>query len=318
VGLVVEFGVGERATCGFAGARKEPRPTTAVALWRAIRPRQWSKNALVLVAPGAAGVLVHAAVLGRALGGFAVFCAAASATYLANDVVDAEADRAHPAKRARPVASGDLAPAVAIAAAAVAATAAMVGGWWLGGWRLLVVVLAYVAVTMAYSLWLKHRPVVELAAVSSGFVLRAIAGGVATGVTLSEWFLVVTCFGALFLVVGKRVGEQGMLGATGAVHRVTLGLYTPQFLRSALTMSATALVTTYCLWAFDRSGLSRHGHLLVWIELSVAPVIVGVLYVLRRLDAGEGGSPTDLAFSDRTLQVLGMVWTVLVGIGVYA
>jgi decaprenyl-phosphate phosphoribosyltransferase len=99
---------------------------------------------------------------------------------------------------------------------------------------------------------------------------------------------------------------------------VTLAEYTPQFLRSALTLSATALVTTYCLWAFDRTGLSHHGHHLVWIELSVAPVIAGVLYVLRLLDAGEGGSPTELALSDRTLELLGVAWVLLVGIGVYS
>lgn len=311
---IVEQMVGERAV----GSAPAPRPRPVAGVVTALRPAQWAKNLLVFVAPGAAGVLGHGTVVARVVGMFVVFCAAASATYLVNDVVDAPADRLHPKKRARPVASGALSPQVALAVAGVLTASALAGAWLLSGWQLGAVVAVYVVVTLGYSLWLKRQPVIELTAVAAGFVLRAIAGGVGTHVPLSQWFLVVTSFGALFIVIGKRVGEHEELGEARADHRATLGLYTPQFLRSALTMSATALVTTYCLWAFDRTGLSHHGYHLVWIELSVAPVIAGVLYVLRLLDGGAGGSPTELAFTDRTLQVLGLVWAVLVGIGVYA
>lgn len=301
-----------------AGPSPSSRPRPVADTVTALRPAHWAKNVLVFVAPGAAGVLGHGAVVARAIGVFFVFCGAASATYLVNDVVDAPADRLHPRKRLRPVASGALSPQLALAVGGVLAAAALAGAWLLAGWRLGAVVAAYMAVTVGYSLWLKRRPVIELTAVAAGFVLRAVAGGVGTHVPLSRWFLVVISFGALFIVLGKRVGEHEELGDARADHRLTLGLYTPQFLRSALTMSATALVTTYCLWAFARSGLSHHGYHLVWIQLSVAPVIAGVLYVLRLLDGGAGGSPTELAFTDRTLQVLGLVWAVLVGIGVYA
>lgn len=284
----------------------------------AARPRQWAKNVLVFVAPGAAGVLTHPSVIARSVAMFAVFCAAASATYLVNDVLDADADRVHPVKCRRPVAAGSLSPRRAVVAAVTLGCAALVGAWAVGSWPLEIVMDAYVALTVSYSLVLKPRPVIELTAVAAGFVLRAIAGGVCVHVALSEWLLVVTSFGALFLVIGKRVGEQGALGSARAAHRATLAEYSPQFLRSALTLSATGLVTTYCLWAFDRTGLSHHGHHLVWIELSVAPVIAGVLYVLRLLDAGEGSSPTELAFSDRTIELLGVAWVLLVGIGVYS
>lgn len=297
------------------------RPRRLGDVVRVARPKQWIKNILVFVAPGAAGALVHARPALESLAIFAIFCAAASASYLVNDTVDAEADRTHPVKRHRPVASGRVSPKVAVTLAVVLFAAALIGAALLSGWRLLAVVGAYVLITVSYSLWLKHQPVIEISAVASGFVLRAIAGGVATHVPLSSWFLVVTSFSALFIVIGKRTGEHETLGEDRALHRSSLEAYSPQFLRSALTLSAAGAVTTYCLWAFDRGGLSRHGgHVghLVWIELSVAPVITGVLYILRILDAGRGGAPSELALEDRTLQVLALVWAVLVGIGVYA
>jgi len=294
-----------------------PGPGRLGALLRVARPKQWTKNLLVFVAPGAGGALVHARPALHALGAFAVFCAAASATYFVNDTVDADADRAHPLKRNRPIAAGRVAPRVALATGAVLFAAALAGAALLEGWELVVVVAGYGAVTVSYSLWLKRQPVIELTAVAAGFVLRAVAGGVATHVPLSSWFLVVTSFGALFIVVGKRAAEHATLGDGRGNHRASLDGYTPQFLRSALTLAASGAVTTYCLWAFEHGGLLRRGDHLVWIELSVAPVITGVLYVLRILDAGRGGAPSDLALQDRTLQVLVVVWAVLVGVGVY-
>lgn len=302
-----------------SAAQAVPRARTRPAdLFRLVRPTQWTKNVLVFVAPGAAGSLVHGPLVLKELGAFAVFCAAASATYCLNDVVDAATDRIHPSKRNRPVAAGQVSPGVAIATAVPLAAGALAGAWFLAGWRLAVVVGLYVAVTLSYSLWLKRFAVIELAAVAAGFVLRAIAGGVAVAVPLSEWFLLVTSFGALFLVIGKRTGERETLGSTRALHRHTLSVYTPEFLRSALTLAAAGAVTTYCLWAFDRQGLAHRGDHLVWIELSVAPVVTGVLYVLRVLSDGHGEAPTELVLHDRTLQVIGLVWALLVGLGVYA
>ncbi len=293
-------------------------PSRAGDVFRLLRPTQWTKNVLVFIAPGAAGSLVHASLVLKAVGAFAIFCAAASATYCLNDVMDAATDRVHPSKRHRPVAAGRVSPALAVGVAVPLTAAALLGAWYLAGWRLTVVVALYVVVTLSYSLWLKRLAVIELAAVAAGFVLRAIAGGVAVNVPLSKWFLLVTSFGALFLVIGKRTGERETLGPERALHRHTLSLYSPEFLRSALTLTAAGAVTTYCLWAFDRTGLSHRGDHLVWIELSIAPVVTGVLYVLRLLGDGHGEAPTDLALHDRTLQVIGLVWAILVGIGVYA
>lgn len=309
--------VGDDQDVEPAGERGPRRRRRVRDLLRVARPKQWTKNLLVFVAPGAAGVLVHGRPAADSVGAFAIFCAAASATYFVNDTLDAAADRAHPVKRHRPIAAGRVQPGLALAVAGVLFAAALVGAAFLSGWELVVVVAAYGAVTVSYSLWLKHQPVIELTAVASGFVLRAIAGGVATHVPLSSWFLVVTSFGALFIVIGKRVGEHMTLGERRGVHRSALDLYTAQFLRSALTLAAAGAVTTYCLWAFEKGGLLRHGDHLVWIELSVVPVVTGVLYVLRILDAGRGGAPSDLALHDRTLQIIALLWAVLIGVGVY-
>jgi decaprenyl-phosphate phosphoribosyltransferase len=282
-----------------------------------VRPRQWSKNVLVFVAPAAAGVLRHPDALLRALAIFGIFCVAASGTYLLNDVADAEADRLHPKKRHRPIASGQLPEGLAAAAGSFMVAAAIAAAWLLAGWELALVLGAYVTITISYTLWLKRQPVVELAAVASGFVLRAVAGGVATHVPLSSWFLVVTSFGALFIVTGKRAAERKTLGVSGASHRAVLGEYTSSFLQSTLILTASVTVTAYCLWAFERGGLSSRSHHLVWIQLTVVPMILGMLYVLRLLDAGEGGAPEDLVIHDRFLQVMGLVWIALFAVGLY-
>jgi len=287
-------------------------------LARAARPRQWIKNVLVFVAPAAAGVLHHETIALHALGAFGIFCAAASGVYLINDSFDAVADRGHPDKRHRPIATGTLSVRLAVIIGSALLALALAAAWLLAEWPLALVVAIYAAINAAYTLGLKREPVIELAAVASGFVLRAIAGGVATHVPLSNWFLVVTSFGALFVVAGKRSAEHHLLGDERAAHRAVLGAYTANFLQSTLTLTASVTVTAYCLWAFERAGLADHaGHHLIWIQLSVVPVIIGVLYVLRLLDAGRGGAPEDLVLGDRTLQVLGLAWAVLFAVGIY-
>jgi len=300
-------------------------PTGPVrSLIAAIRPRQWPKNLLVFVAPAAAGAFKHQGQFLHALGAFGIFCVAASAVYLFNDCVDAEADREHPVKHRRPIASGEVTVPVALAVAVVLAGSAVGCSLLLAGWQLMLVVATYLVVSVAYSLRLKREPVIELAAVAAGFVLRAIAGGAATHVPLSSWFLVVTCFGALFVVTGKRMAEYrrlsdaGDTGGAGGASRAVLASYTQGFLQSTLVLTATVTVTAYCLWAFDRAGVAaRAGNRFVWIELTVVPVVLGILLVLLRLEKGGGEAPEDLMLHDRSLQVLGVLWVALFVIGLY-
>jgi decaprenyl-phosphate phosphoribosyltransferase len=157
--------------------------------------------------------------------------------------------------------------------------------------------------------------------VSAGFVLRAVAGGVATGVALSNWFLIVASFGSLLIVTGKRSGEKKLLADQDANHasvRLTLGSYTPSFLRAVRTLSAAVSVTAYCLWAFERAAELHPGHDPIWFQLTIVPFTIALLHVLRLFDAGAGAEPEDLALKDHRLQIYGLCWILLFAIGIYA
>jgi decaprenyl-phosphate phosphoribosyltransferase len=146
-----------------------------------------------------------------------------------------------------------------------------------------------------------------------------VAGGLVAHVHLSNWFLVFTSFAALFVVTGKRYAEHERLGETRGIHRSVLDEYTESFLRSTLTICASVTVATYCLWAFDSTGLlaSHNGHHAVWIELTVVPLVLAVLHIFRLLDAGKGGEPERLVLHDHVLQGYGLLWVALMVIGVY-
>ena len=303
------------------GSAGRPPTSLAVGLLRLARPKQWIKNFLVFVAPGAAGVLLHWSVLWHASAAFVIFSMAASGTYYLNDAFDVEADRAHPTKRNRPVASGAVPVPVAFAGGVGLLLAAVLLSWWLAGWHLSVVMATYAAINLAYSFGLKNEPIIDLAAVSAGFVLRAIAGGVATSVPLSNWFLIVASFGSLLIVTGKRSGEKKLLAdeesAEGST-RATLGLYTPSFLQSVRTLAAAVTITGYCLWAFERAGQVHPGHDPLWFQLTIVPFSLMILHIMRLLDSGEGAAPEDLAIRDHRLQLYGLCLVALFSIGAYA
>jgi decaprenyl-phosphate phosphoribosyltransferase len=285
-------------------------------LIRTARPKQWAKNVLVFAAPGAAGVLGHESAIWRSLATFAAFCLLSAGTYMGNDAFDADSDRHHPRKRFRPVAAGIVprrlafAAAGALVAVALAASAAI-------AWRLLVVGAAYVAVQIAYSLRLKHEPVFDLAAVATGFVLRAIAGGVATHVPISEWFLIVAMFGSLMMVTGKRFAEHQQLGERRGQHRATLDAYSEAFLRTLMGTSVAIAITAYCLWAFERQHSAGHHGAGIWFELSIAPFVIAIFRYAFMVETGHGGQPEEVILSDRALQLTGAVWIVLFALGVY-
>ncbi|HEY5109275.1 MAG TPA: decaprenyl-phosphate phosphoribosyltransferase [Acidimicrobiales bacterium] len=290
-------------------------------LVRLARPRQWIKNLLVFVAPGAAGVLLHGTVLWHAAAAFGIFCIAATGTYYLNDALDADADRQHPTKRNRPVAAGVVPVPLALALGVVFLAASIGLAALLAGWHLSVVMGAYVAIQLAYSAGLKNEPILDLTCVSAGFILRAVAGGVATSVPLSNWFLIVVSFGSLLVVTGKRSGEKQLLAegdADDAAIRQTLGLYTPSFLRSVRTLSAAVTVSAYCLWAFERASQVHPGHDPIWFQLTIVPFVIALLHVLRLLDSGAGAAPEELALQDHRLQIYGACWVALFAIGAYA
>ena len=296
------------------------RTSTLQGLVRIARPRQWIKNVLVFVAPAAAGVMSHWHVLLLSLGSFGVFCVAASGTYFLNDAIDVDADRAHPTKRLRPVAAGIVPVNLAITIGVALLFLSFVLASLLSGWQLSLVMAIYGIVNTFYCLGLKNEPIIDLACVSSGFVLRAIAGGVATGVALSNWFIIVASFGSLLIVTGKRSGEKQLLSESRtdqAGVRQTLGLYTASFLQTVRTLSAAVTVTAYCLWAFERAGQVHPGHDPIWFQLTIVPFVLGLLHVVRILDTGRGAAPEELAIHDHRLQIYGVAWVALFAIGIY-
>jgi decaprenyl-phosphate phosphoribosyltransferase len=288
------------------------RSTLAGGLLRTARPKQWLKNVLVFAAPGAAGVLGHVQPLLRSLLTFVVFCLAASGTYFLNDTVDLAADRVHPTKR-RPVAAGVVGVGLARAVGVGLALAGL-GLSAVLGWKLILVIAIYLAVQVAYTVWLKHEPILDLAAVAAGFVLRAIAGGVAVPVPISEWFLIVATFGSLFMVTGKRSAEHSTMGAEGGTHRAALTAYTGTFLRSILITSSTVTIAAYCLWAFENQKALHHG---IWFQLSIVPFVLAMFRYGFLLDQGLGGQPEDVVLNDRTLQVMAVLWAAVFALGVY-
>ncbi|MGX7823606.1 decaprenyl-phosphate phosphoribosyltransferase [Actinokineospora sp. 24-640] len=283
-------------------------------LVRTARPRQWVKNVLVLAAPFAAGRIFESAVLVDAAIAFAAFCLVSSAVYLVNDAIDVEADRAHPTKRNRPIAAGVVPVPLAYVGAAVLFAASMAVGL-LAGWQLLVVLGVYAAVQLGYCLGLKHQPVVDLCIVASGFLLRAMAGGVAADITLSQWFLLVAAFGSLFMVSGKRYAEVVLFEKTGAEIRASLRKYSASYLRFVWATSAAIMITAYSLWAFElREDSSSNS---VWAVISIVPFVIAVLRYAVDVDQGNAGEPEEIALKDRVLQVLGLSWIACLALSVF-
>lgn len=283
---------------------------------RSVRVKQWTKNVLVFAAPGAAGVLTHGVALERSLAAFGLFCAVAAGTYLLNDGLDADADRLHPIKRNRPVAAG----IVSVRLAVVLAVVLMAGSVTLGSLlrlQLGLVLGIYVALQIAYSSYLKHLPVYDLTSVAAGFLLRSIAGAVAVPVAVSEWFLIVTTFGSLLMVTGKRLAEHAELGEGRGGHRATLDAYSTTFLRIVVALAATGAVVGYSLWAFSFQTAAFHHHDEIFFQLSIVPILLGLLHFTFLIDSGKGARPEDLVLHDHQLQLLGLLWAVLFGLGVY-
>jgi decaprenyl-phosphate phosphoribosyltransferase len=285
------------------------------ALIKEARPKQWLKNVLVFAAPAAAGHLHHWPYLWRTLVMFAAFCLAASGTYFWNDIVDVEADRRHPDKCRRPIASG----AIPLGLARIVGAGLLVGGVLLAlavrRWQAAVVVLLYIGLTLAYSVFLRRLAVFDLVAVAGGFVLRAVGGAEGSAVYMSKWFLLCTMFGSLFVVTGKRYAELRALGEDARSTRATMEQYTEGFLRQVLTVACGATLLSYCVWAFDIGKL--HDGRIPYYELSVAPMLVALLRYALVLDSGRGGAPEEVFYEDRPLQFIGLVWLVTFGLGVY-
>src|SRR4051794_39596313 len=291
-----------------------PKVSVIRAAVRTARPKQWTKNVLVFAAPAAAGVLDQRDAVIQTLVAFVAFCLAASGTYFFNDALDAHADRLHPTKQFRPVAAGHLSERLAKVVALILVLLAILVALPVQDGELALVVAGYILLTMSYSAWLKHEPVIDLGVVAAGFVIRAIAGGVATGVDISDWFLIVAGGASLFMVTGKRYAEQIELGDASGAHRATLTAYSRGYLSYVRAVASSVTIMAYCLWAFESATKTGTQ---AWFEISIVPFVLAILRYAHVIEQGRGGAPEDIIFSDRVLQVLGLLWAVTFAIGVY-
>jgi decaprenyl-phosphate phosphoribosyltransferase len=275
---------------------------------RAYRPRQWTKNLLVLAAPCAAGVIDRPLVIAQVSATFVALCLLSSATYLLNDVRDREHDRLHPRKRLRPIAAGDILPRQALAIAAATALAGLAIASAVDV-KVGVIGLCYLALTTSYSLWWRGVIVLDILTIAAGFVLRALAGGVATDIYLSRWFVIVTGTCAIFVVGAKRYAELRERADAQPV-RATLRRYSLASLRLTLLAAAAVAAGAYVPWAFTRPQ-----NVALYV-LSAIPFIALLARYGQLIAAGAGQAPEDLQH-DRPLLALLFFWGLLFLCGVY-
>ncbi|MFT4296881.1 MAG: decaprenyl-phosphate phosphoribosyltransferase [Micropruina sp.] len=280
---------------------------------RAMRPKQWVKNVLVFAAPMAAGALLDSRVLINSAWAFVAFSLISASIYLINDVRDVEADRLHPKKRFRPIAAGELGKAPATVLAAVTMAASLTIGFWVAP-MLGITLAVYWVLQVGYSMFLKHQPIIDLAMVSSGFLLRAVAGGVASGIALSQWFLLVASFGSLYMVAGKRYSEMKELGSDAGT-RASLERYSLSYLRFVWAISCSIVIMSYSLWTFERAVDPLWG--VPWTTISIVPFTLALLRYAMDIDAGNAGEPEDVVLNDRVLQALAVLWLIPLGIGIF-
>jgi 4-hydroxybenzoate polyprenyltransferase len=288
----------------------EPRVSALPAprvLLAALRPRQWTKNGLLFVALAFTLNLQEPFLLVRTFAAFACFCALSSAGYLLNDILDVEADRAHPTKRLRPIAAGQLRVGVAFGVATLLAVVGLAGTF-ASSLLLGLLALAYVLLTAVYSTTLKHIVLLDIFGLAGGFVLRAAAGAVAIDVPISPWLYIATLLGALLIALGKRRTELETLGVEAVGHRRNLESYSVEFIDQLIVLISSAALMTYALYTFSAENLPRNHSMM----LTIPVVMYGLFRYLFLVRDGEvGAAPEDLLFRDRPLLVSVAVWALL-------
>ncbi len=276
--------------------------------FRLLRPKQWAKNGLVFAAPFAAGKLFQAHNFWQAACAFGAFSLISSTCYIINDICDVEIDRQNEIKRHRPIASGAISKKNAVILAGLTLVLGIIIATSLPSnfqWTLLI----YFVITNIYSFGLKSQPVIEFTIVAFGFTLRAIAGGAATHLPVTQWFLVVTGFGSLVIVVAKRIAET--TNPHHASKRKVLQDYPPNFLNLVLAVAAAVTLTSYSLWAFALQEKYP------FAQISLLPVCMGLFRYVWLVNKGAGEAPEELLFKDYYLLLCVCATTLLLFLSVY-
>ena len=294
-----------------AAGRRPAHYTASRALLISLRPHQWTKNLLVFAGLLFGQRLLDAGALLHSLVAFAVFCALSSAVYLFNDVADREADRQHPLKASRPIASGALAVSTAIAVAVALTIVALGVSLGYVGRNFGLVAVAYLALQGLYSKWLKGVVIIDVLTIAAGFVLRAAAGAVAIDVPISQWLLVVTVLLALFLALSKRRHEIVLLADGAISHRAILGEYNPYLLDQMISVVTSSTLVAYAFYTISPETQQRFHTGLLGLTLPFPLYgIFRYLYLVHRKDLG--GNPSDLLLTDRPLLVCVALWAIAV------
>lgn len=309
----------EPVLTGGAGVRQNGFVISPVAilmqLFKSLRAYQWTKNLLLFAAIVFARQLHVPGQLKNAVVAFVAFCAASSAMYLLNDILDVKQDRLHPEKCKRPIASGKLSIPAAIAAAAALGAAAFGLSFWLGA-KFAGIMAAYVIITVAYSLGLKNVFLLDVLVISVGFVIRALAGAVALDVSFSNWLVVCTLFLALFLSLSKRRHEIQLLESEAVNHREVLGHYTVPYLDSLNLVVVCATLITYTIYTCSPEVVQRLGTDRLYLTLPF--VVYGLFRYLYLLHTNNhGGDPARTLVKDRYLAVTVLLWGVLCVVIIY-
>ena len=287
-------------------SRREVQRSTTALLATSLRPEQWTKNLLLFAGLLFGGRLLELDAVITAMAGFAIFSALSGATYLLNDIWDREADRRHPLKQTRPIASGQLDISTGAWSAAILIAGA-IGAAWLLSPRLAGIAAASVGLLFFYSTTLKHVVIVDVLAIAGGFVLRAVAGAVAVEVPIGSWLLVCTTLLALFLALSKRRHELVLLGEDASRHRPSLEHYSPYLLDQMIAVVTASTLIAYTVFATSADTAQRLGT--SRLAFTVPFVLYGIfryLYLVhQRLG---GGSPAEMLLTDRPLLLCVALW----------
>ncbi|HUW11147.1 MAG TPA: decaprenyl-phosphate phosphoribosyltransferase [Anaerolineae bacterium] len=285
------------------------------ALLKTMRPRQWTKNGFVFAALVFDEKLFQVQMLGKTVLAFIVFCLAASAVYLLNDLVDRDKDRQHPTKRFRPLASGELAPRVAVTAIAVFVVAAFIFALWLGpGFAL--VIAAYLLLNVVYSFWLKHVVLVDVFLVAAFHLLRVVAGVVVIqAARFSPWLYICITLLALFIAIGRRRQELVLLGEANAnSHRASLEEYNLRLLDDMIGLVTAAATVSYSFYTFSAPNLPANNAMMLTIPF----VLYGIFRYLYLIHVkNEGGAPEELILQDKPLLAGVTLWALAIVIVLY-
>ncbi|HCS40595.1 MAG TPA: decaprenyl-phosphate phosphoribosyltransferase [Anaerolineaceae bacterium] len=284
-------------------------------IFKAMRPRQWTKNAFVLAALVFDRQLFHIQSLERTLLTFVIFCLVSSSVYLINDVMDIEADRIHPVKKNRPIASGKLPVSLAITTSIILVLGSLVGSYFLS-LGLLAIVAVYFVLNLAYSKWLKHMPIIDVLVIAACFVLRVAAGvSVIEVERFSPWLYVVTTLFALYIGFGKRRAELMVLvPENGQSHRKVLSGYSIEFIDQLITVVSSTTIIAYSLYTFSAPNLPDNHAMMLTIPF----VLYGIFRYLSIMQINKmGGEPEEILLKDRPLQITIVLWAIAIMIIFY-